>query len=462
MRRTHVKKRSGRAGNAALRQPRLWTAAGLIAALLLLTACGSSSSSQSSASSTAATSAPKAGTINLWLAGLFATATPGTPYRKWIDTQVQRFETQYPGSKVNVTLLPANNDQFSAKLQAAFTSGQVPDLMLLYSGGYTTPYIHALSQLNSYVDATPGMYSGISAWDLSCANLDCQGGKGQIYGVPLDFVSYGIFYNKAMFRKAGISTPPANFSQLLSDCSKLKATGVIPIAYGDRDGYSTDNWVTYMYGSYMSSGDIGLVNKGTLPYTSPKLVAPLQQLTALHSQGCVNADASTHENADANNYVLSKKAAMVLMYPAVVSQFEQALGKNLGIFRVPVAGTGPLAGQVVGNSDHNFVIPKGAHNPALAFGFIKVATDATAGKQLLSILGDPPLNRAAAASGGSDPIIKFFLDEAASPALPLLDSVVPVKIVLYYYKQLQAAFAGRVAPAGAMQAVESSAKQLNP
>ena len=55
-----------------------------------------------------------------------------------------------------MTLLPANNDQFSAKLQAAFTSGQVPDAMLLYSGGYTTPYVRALTPLNSYINANPG------------------------------------------------------------------------------------------------------------------------------------------------------------------------------------------------------------------------------------------------------------------------------------------------------------------
>jgi raffinose/stachyose/melibiose transport system substrate-binding protein len=434
--------------------------------VLALAACGSSNSSSSSAQNAAASgsaaSAPKAGTINLWLAGLFATATPGTPYRQWINSQVARFASKYPGSKVNVTLLPANNDQFSAKLEAAFTSGQVPDVMLLYSGGYTTPYERDLAQLNSYIDSSPGMYNSISAWDLSCGGLNCQGGKGQIYGVPLDFVSYGIFYNKAMFKKAGIAGPPATFSELLSDCSKLKSTGVIPIAYGDRDGYSTDNWVTYMYGSYMDPGDIAKVNAGTLPYTSPKLVTPLQQLVQLHTQGCVNADASTHENADANNYFLSKKAAMVLMYPAVVSQFEKALGPNLGIFHVPVSGNGPLAGKVVGNSDHNFVIPKGAKNPALAFAFIKTATDETAGKQLLSILGDPTLNRAAAASAGKDPITSFFLHGAASPAMPLLDSVVPVKIALFYYKELQAAFAGRSSPTAAMQSVEASAKQLNP
>jgi ABC-type glycerol-3-phosphate transport system substrate-binding protein len=427
-------------------------AALLLAALLLMAWLSSSA-----AAPRPDASSPKPATINLWLAGLFATATPGTPYRQWVNSQVSRFAKAYPGSKVNVTLLPANNDQFSAALEAAFASGHVPDVMLLYSGGYTTPYIPKLTQLNSYVNASPGMYNSISAWDLSCGNLNCQNGRGKIYGVPLDFVSYGIFYNKAMFKKAGIASPPVTFSQLLTDCTKLKKIHVIPIAYGDRDGYSTDNWVTYMYGSYMSPGDIAAVNNHKLAYTSPKMVKPLQQLIALHTNNCVNADASTHENADANNYVLSKKAAMVLMYPAVVSQFEKALGSNLGIFRVPIAGNGPLAGKVVGNSDHNFVIPTGAKNPALAFDFIKIATDATAGKQLLTILGDPPLNRAAAASAGSDPIIRFFLDEAANPAMPLLDSVIPVKIALFYYKELQAAFAGRITPQAAMQSVQTSA-----
>ena len=441
----------GRPGRRRLR----WLAALLAAGMLFAAFVGESSPSS-------AASSPKPATISLWLAGLFAGATPGTPYRQWVNSQVARFEKAYPGSKVNVTLLPTNNDQFSAQLQAAFTSGNVPDAMLLYSGGYTTPYIRALSPLNSYINASPGLYKSISAWDLSCANLNCQGGKAQIYGVPLDFVSYGIFYNKSMFKKAGIASPPTTFPQLLTDCTKLKKIGVIPIAYGDRDGYSTDNWVTWMYGSYMSAGDIARVNNGQLPYTSPKMVKPLQQLIALHTNGCVNPDASTHENADANNYVLSGKAAMVQMYPAVVSQFEKALGSKLGIFRIPNSSNGPLAGKVVGNSDHNFVIPKGAKNPALAFDFIKTATDATAGKQLLSILGDPPLNRAAAASAPNDPIIRFFLTEAANPAMPLLDSVIPVKVALFYYKELQAAFAGRTTPLAAMQSVETSVKQLNP
>lgn len=434
-------------------------------AALALVGCGSSSSSSSAIAggSTSAAGAAKPATINLWLAGQFSASTPGTPYRKWIDDQTARFKAAHPGSNVQVTLLPVNNDQAAAKLESAFTSHQVPDVLLIFSGGYTTPYISSLTELNPYINSSPGMYNSIADWNLSCGNLNCNNGSGQIYGVPLEFVSYGLFYNKAMFAKAGISGPPKTWPALLSDCTKLKSSGVIPIAYGDRDGYSTDNWVTLMYASYFSSAaDVQSVNTRAIKYANPKLVDPLQQLAQLHTNGCVNPDASTHENVDANNYFLSKKAAMVLMFPQIVTQFEQALGKNLGVASIPVSGTGPLAGTTAGNSNDNFVIPKGAPHPALGFDFIKLATDATAGSELLKLLGSPTLNKLAASRAPSDPIVQFFLKHAQDPSMPLLDSVIPAKLALFYYKELQQAFAGSVSPTAAMKAVDQDVSQSNP
>ena len=44
----------------------------------------------------------------------------------------------------------------------------------------------------------------------------------------------------------------------------------------------------------------------------------------------------------------------------------------------------------------------------------------------------------------------------------LLDSVVPVKVALLYYVQLQAAFSGKTSPQQAMQNVDKGLKTLNP
>ena len=206
---------------------------------------------------------------------------------------------------------------------------------------------------------------------------------------------------------------------------------------------------------------VARVDSGDIKYTDPKLVQPLERLVQLRENGCVNEDASTRKNSDANNLFISKKTAMVLIYPAVISTFEDALGKNLGVAPIPVSGDGPLAGRVAGNSFHNWVIPKDSPNPDVAWEFVKIASDATAGKQELQLLATPPANKSAGATV-DDPIVRFFLDAAEDPAMPVLDSVIPVDVALFYYKQLQAAFAGKATPQQAMQNVEDALPRLNP
>jgi len=404
---------------------------------------------------------PKAGgSITVWLSGTYAGATPGSTYRKWLDGLKARYEKKFPGSKVTYVLTPINNAQFTAQIAAAFASRKVPDAMLVYSGGYTTPYmLSSLQKLNDRVNATPGFYASQGAWDLSCLNLDCKGGKGDIYAIPNDEGSYALYYNKALFKKAGIARPPRTYAEVLADCKIFKAHGILPLAYGDRDGYSTDNWVTYDYASYMAPNDINLVNQGKMKYTDPKLVKPLEQLVKFKQQQCVNPDASTHENNDANTYFTSGKAAMVQMFPFVIKQFEKALGKNLGIAKLPQSG--PNVGRTAANSFHNWVIPKNASNPDGAWEYIKMAVDKQGATSLEQVVGALPTNRAVLAAV-KDPFTRFFAQVAAKPQVPLLDSIVPLKVALVYYVQLQAAFAGKTTPLKAMQNVEDQLKTLNP
>jgi raffinose/stachyose/melibiose transport system substrate-binding protein len=444
-----------------MRQLRIVAALLVTVLALFVAACGDDDDSDSGSSgSSGETAKAKPGTLDLWVGGNFAGATPGTPYREWLDSQISRFKAENKGSDVKITLLSTDNEQVAAKLQAAFQARRAPDMMLFYSGGYTTPYENQLLALNPYFDKTPGFFDSLSGMDLSCQDLDCEGGKNTIIAVPQDFGTYGLFYNKAMFKKAGVQAPIEDWDGLLEACDKLKASGVTPITFGDRDGYSTDNWVTLMYGSYFDEGDVARVNDGELPYADPKLVQPLEQLVELRERGCLNKDASTRENFDANSDFTSGKSAMVLMYPAVIPDFKKKLGKDLGIMPIPQSSDGPLAGRSVGNAFYNYVITKQSDNPGLAWEFIKVASDKTAAGELLTILGTPPALKGVDESLIEDEFVQFFVDASQDPAMPVLDSVIPVPVALTFYKELQQALSGKKTPEEAMESMDEQLPTL--
>jgi raffinose/stachyose/melibiose transport system substrate-binding protein len=435
------------------------------AAAIVLASCGSSSSSSSSSSSPSATaaasSAPKPATLQLWLGGILTTSTPGTPYIKWVNQQIARLKAAVPGSSVQITLLPADNDQLAAKVESAFAANKVPDVMMLYSGAYTTAYANGLLPLGKYVNGTPGFYQSLSNWDLSCANFSCNNGSGTILGVPADDGGFFLFYNKSLLGQAGISKPPSTFSELLSDCAALKSKGIVPLTYGDRDGYTTVNWLDENIASYVSSADGQAMLGGKLKLTDPKIVQALQQITQLRTNGCVQSDATTHEQIDATNSFAAGKTAMVEMYPSLFTNFQKTLGARLGVSTLPISGNGPLASKIAANSLDNWVIPKNAAHPDLAWEWIKLVSDQQAGQSSAILLGNPPANIAADAAI-ANPLLKYMASKVKDPGIPLLDSVLPNSVALYLYKELQQAFAGRISPEAAMSATQTAFERQSP
>lgn len=415
-----------------------------LACVFVLAACSSSSSS----------SGAKSSTLQLWLGGVLTTSTPGSAYRAWVNNVVDRFQSQYPGTKVDVTLLPANNDQLAAKVESAFASHSVPDVMMLYSGAYTTVYQQGLMHLNSMINSTPGFYKSFSGWNLSCEHLNCNGGSGTILGVPTDLDGFFLFYNKKLFAKAGLSKPPASWSQLLADCATLKSKGILPMSYGDAEGYTTVNFLDENLASYITQPQMNAILSGHLKLTDPAVVDALNRVTQLRTAGCAQSNASTVDQLNATPQFAAGKSAMVEMYPGLIPAFEKGIGaSNLGVTVIP--GTGPLGTHVASNSGDNWVIPAQSANPKLAWDFIKVATDATSAKLWLTDVGLPTTN--IAASGNiTDPVMRFVatdLNKAGN--LELLDSVLPNGVALYLYKDLNLFFAGHMSAQSVMSATQA-------
>ena len=319
-------------------------------------------------------------------------------------------------------LTPINNAQFTAQIAAAFASKRVPDAMLVYSGGYTTPYM--LSSLaassTTVVNKTPGFYASQSAWDLSCLNLELQERQGR-RSTPSRTTRAPTRSSttRRCSRRPGIAEPPTTYKELLADCAKFKAKGILPLAYGDRDGYSTDNWVDLrlrlVHGRRATSRRS---TTGKMKYADPKLVKPLEAARQVQAAGLRQprrVDAREQRREHVLHLGQGRDGADV---PVRGRQFEKALGKNLGLTHAAAVGPASWPARPR-NSFHNWVIPKNAKQQGRRLGVHQDGDGQDQGAARSSnLVGAPPTNKvaAAAAQGSVRAVLRASSSEAAGAA----------------------------------------------
>jgi len=195
---------------------RKYAAVGAAFGLALALAACSSSSSGSSGSSTSSgnSSKPYAGTTITYET---YTATPEFDYYKSLMPQF----TAQTGINVHFVELPVSSIDQTIQLQLkskdtgvdVFSYG-TEDLPNFVAAGDVAPLD---SYLNSSADtASTYDFSGVAP----AIEASCQSG-GKTYCIASHAGGALLYYNTAMFKAAGITSPPQNPAQLLADAQKL-------------------------------------------------------------------------------------------------------------------------------------------------------------------------------------------------------------------------------------------------
>ncbi len=135
---------------------------------------------------------------------------------KAIKDNIAAFEKVHP----NITVKAVSNitdDKINQALRAG--GPKAPDVV----SSFTTDNVGEFCSSHAFVDLTPFLKkSGIDpAATFPQAQLDYTQYKGNQCSLPLLSDAYGLYYNKAMFAKAGITAPPKTLSEFDADAVKL-------------------------------------------------------------------------------------------------------------------------------------------------------------------------------------------------------------------------------------------------
>ena len=146
---------------------------------------------------------------------------------------ISDFEAANPG--VTVKLENRATDEHKSALRVASGSDQAPDIYFMWAGlGLGGEFVK--SGLALPMDKYYTEYK----WDDEFIGPALSFSKqypGGRYGVPYTFRGEALYYNKALFEKAGITSLPTTYDELVADADKLAAAGIPAITFG-----GTVNW----------------------------------------------------------------------------------------------------------------------------------------------------------------------------------------------------------------------------
>lgn len=197
---------------------------------------------------------------------------------------------------------------------------------------------------------------------------------GKTYGVPLVTDTLALVYNKALFKKAGITEAPKTWDELKSDAAKIKDKAGVDGYWGSTQAYYAQS---FLYGEGTDTVD---ATGKKITVASPAAKKAYGTWLSLFSgKGLHTADTTADAYAHIQDAFVNGKVAAIVQGPWEITNFYKgsAFGdkSNLGIATVP-AGSSGKAGAPTGG--HNLAVYAGSDkaHQAAALKFVNFMTSA--------------------------------------------------------------------------------------
>lgn len=243
---------------------------------------------------------------------------------------VQKFMEENPG--IVVQIQGNDKDEHVKKMKMAAQTNELPDIFWMDSS--VAPELSKagyLLDLNAFLAAYPDVAAAIPDNMKNASRMD-----GVQYGLPYQSLVTGLWYNKALFKKYGVSEPKngTTYAELLEMVQTFKKNGVTPIAKGAKDPYSV--WAFLIgierYGYFNRINSI-LAKKDS--FANADFEKYFEKLYELGQAGAFPENAATMTYFQAKQDFLAGKSAMFDSGMWDAGELDKSMGTDTGFWWGP-------------------------------------------------------------------------------------------------------------------------------
>jgi ABC-type glycerol-3-phosphate transport system substrate-binding protein len=275
-----------------------------------------------------------------------------------------------------------------------------------------------LNDFNNYLSQKTPYNSGKTWKDTFSPtilkSMTVPGTKDKIAGIPTFALAVRVYYNKDLFKKAGISKLPATWDEFLAMQKQLKDHGITPMAIGfSKQGGDRADWMLRYFsdqtseylvpkldldknGSIESNEIVAGVDQGIIDFSKMPWSGIFPILKDWSQYWPKGFNGMTVD--DAKEMFLRGDAAMTLDLPSLSRDLQGIL--NFGVMRVPYLtkknhpnAEGKYYEVAAGNPDGVYAVPKNASNDKVnaAADFLMYMTSPKVQQQIAEKLYDVPV-----------------------------------------------------------------------
>lgn len=284
------------------------TAALLVGSLCagLLAGCGSSNGKSGS----------KDGITIRLLTRMAGTTTQVEIYNDILD----EFKEKHP----EVTIIDdsqGDESAFNNILSTDIASGTMANIFRIQGVANLSEYIDngLILDMKPYLEEDQEWGSGFTEGALSYYEVP---GKEGIYGIPMESGLVGVYYNKDLFAKAGISEFPETWTEFIDAVKKLKDSGVIPIAMGCQTTYMAGHLHDQIFYKWLGTEAAKELGSREKKWTDSDVVETLEFVKELIDAGAFDPNAAGMTDNIAMTQFQQGEAAMVITGPWNIGTFE--------------------------------------------------------------------------------------------------------------------------------------------
>ncbi|MBT2659018.1 sugar ABC transporter substrate-binding protein [Bacillus sp. ISL-18] len=278
--------------------------------LILLAACSNSSSS-----STEATTKDGKVTIKIW-----DYLAPDSSSAREQVALIKKYEKENPTIKLERTYIPFAD--LKTKLLQGVAGNELPDIVVI-----DNPDHQAFAEAGVFADITKEVEAWGQADKYFQGPMDSAKLNGKYYGIPNNSNALAIYYNKDLFKQAGITELPKTWDQFAETAKQLTKGDVKGFAMAGKK--SEEGTFQFLPWLWSAGADINT-------FESPEAQKSMGYIQSLVKDGSLSKNMINWDQSDVLVQFQTKKAAMMENGPWQIPILkEKSKDINWGVFLMP-------------------------------------------------------------------------------------------------------------------------------